>query len=83
MTDPKQKKILLDEYGKSFVALVPDAWEEWSRGKEAEAIGRYMHWIAERANAGDEGALSDVPFLATREHIDAWDECRSVPDYEH
>lgn len=76
------KKIYKDENGEFFFSMVPDAYFQWCKGKTDEEIGRTMKFICERAEAGDEEALKDFPFLATDEHMKAWEEGRSVTEYE-
>jgi hypothetical protein len=76
------KKIHKDENGEVFVSMVPDAYFVWCKGKDAAEIGRTMQFIFERAEAGDEDALKDYQFLATDEHMDAWEEGRSVTSYK-
>lgn len=76
------KKIHKDENGEAFVSIVPDAFKKWSAGMDAAEVGRTMHFIFERADAGDEEALKDFPFLATDEHMQAWEEGRSVTEYD-
>lgn len=78
--EPKDKKIHANEDGEEFAAIVPAAFFKWSEGKSAEEIGRYMQWVLERLKAGDEEALKTVPFFATKEHIQAWDEGYSVSE---
>lgn len=41
-----------------------------------------MDWMSERIEACDEAALADVPFLATDEHFEAWQEGFSVSERE-
>jgi len=83
MTDTKQKKIFVNENGERYVSMVPDAFFKWAKGKPDTEVGRYMHWITERARAGDEASLADVPFLATEEHVEAWEEGFSVSEHKH
>jgi hypothetical protein len=78
----KDKKIHTDDDGKQFTALVPAALGRWMEGKSAEEIGRYFKWLRGRCEAGDEEALKTVPFLATQEHIDAWEEGHSVSEHD-
>jgi hypothetical protein len=75
------KKIHEDENGEKFVSMVPEVFKKWAAGMDAAEVGRTIHFIFERAEAGDEEALKDCPFLATDEHMEAWEEGRSVTEY--
>ena len=76
-TGEQPRKIHVDDDGK-YVAIVPNAFLAWSFNKSHEQVGEFMDWMSERIEAGDEAALTDVPFLATDEHFDAWEDGFSV-----
>lgn len=78
----KDRKIAVDENGKRYVRWVTRAFLEWAKDMDLAEVGRLAKYIEERTDAGDEEALKQFPFLATREHMDAWQEGFSVSDKE-
>lgn len=82
MTAARQaRKSHINDDGK-YVAIVPRAFFLWAFDKSHEQVGEFMDWMSERIEACDEAALADVPFLATDEHFEAWQEGFSVSERE-
>lgn len=81
MTGTQPRKIHADDDGR-YVAIVPRAFLVWALDKSHEQVSEFMDWMSERIEACDEAALADVPFLATDEHFEAWQEGFSVSERE-